>query len=96
MNGIVAGDAYLRHDVLWGRYTPSQIRSQKVWRRIGYFGHTPTDNYLSQQDLMGGPGSIVRGEKTILLDTAAFAPTGRLTAICHETGEIIQVEGTPE
>ena len=96
MNGIVAGDAYLRHDVLWGRYTPSQIKSKKVWRRIGYFGHTPTDNYLSQPDLISAPGGIVRGEKTVLLDTAAFAPTGRLTAICHETGEIIQVEGMAE
>lgn len=91
MNGIVAGDPYLRHEVLWGRYTASQIRSRKTWKRIGYFGHTPTDNYLSAPDIMPLSGSIVRGEKVILLDTAAFIPGGRLTAICHDDGRVIQI-----
>lgn len=92
MNGVVAGDPYLRHDVLWGRYTANQIRSRKVWSRIGYFGHTPTDNYLAAGDLMSASGAIVRGEKTILLDTAAFVATGRLTAICHDTQKVLQVD----
>ncbi len=90
MNGMVAGDAYLRHDVLWGRYTASQIRSEKVWERTGYFGHTPTDNYLGTPDLLSAAGSIIRGEKAVLLDTAAFSPVGRLTGICHDTGEVVQ------
>jgi serine/threonine protein phosphatase 1 len=92
MNGIVAGDPYLRHDVLWGRYTANQVRARKVWKRVGYFGHTPTDNYLGAPDIMPESGSITRGEKTVLLDTGAFVPGGRLTAICHDDGRIIQVE----
>jgi len=90
MNGMVAGDPYLRHDVLWGRYTGNQIKSKKVWSRPGYFGHTPTDNYLSLPGLLSAPGSIIQGEKVTLLDTAAFSPTGRLTAVCHETGQVLQ------
>jgi hypothetical protein len=91
MNGMVAGDPYLRHDVLWGRYTGNQIKSKKVWKRPGYFGHTPTDNYLSLPGLLEAPGAIIRGEKATLLDTAAFSPTGRLTAYCHDSGEVVQV-----
>lgn len=92
MNGIVAGDPYLRHDVLWGRYTANQIRSRKVWKRQGYFGHTPTDNYLAATDIMPASGAIVRGDKVVLLDTGAFVAGGRLTAICHDDGKVIQVD----
>ncbi len=89
MNAMMA-DPYLRHDVLWGRYTASQIRSRKVWRRLGYFGHTPTENYAGQADLDISPQGVIRGEKVVLIDTAAFAPTGHLTALCHEDGCVIQ------
>ena len=42
MNALLAKDALLRHDTIWGRYVASQLRSRKAWSRRGYFGHTPT------------------------------------------------------
>lgn len=91
MNSTTLGDPYLRHDVLWGRYTASQILSKKVWRRIGYFGHTPTDNYAAGGLLHVEPGQIIRGEQTVLLDTAAFSAGGCLSAVCHDEPQLIQV-----
>lgn len=91
MNSTILGDPYLRHDVLWGRYTSSQILSQKVWRRTGYFGHTPTDNYIAGGMISVEPGQIIRGEKVVLIDTAAFSPLGRLTALCHDEPHLVQV-----
>ena len=96
MNGAMAGDGYLRHDVLWNRFTASQIHSQKSWERVGYFGHTPTDNYLGNNTLIGDPGQVIRGEKLMLIDTAAFAPGGRLTAVCHDDGRILQAQRSGE
>lgn len=97
MNGAVAGDVHLRRDVLWGRYVANQIRSKKVWRRTGYFGHTPTDNYLGNPDLIAeGGGRIIRGERCVLIDTGVFAPGGRLSAVCHDDGTVIQVSAAGE
>jgi hypothetical protein len=82
----------LRHKILWGRYVPHEITRKKRWRRAGYFGHTPVENY---------PPSVrntdavvpIRGPKIFLLDTAvALTPSGRLSAACVEDGRLIQVD----
>ena len=96
MNGIAAGDPYLRHDVLWGRYSASQLKSKKAWRRTGYFGHTPTDNYRDHPALFAAKGGPAFGEKVVLLDTAAFAPGGWLTAVCHDDGAVLQAHRSGE
>jgi hypothetical protein len=80
----LAGDARKRERLLWGRFTDDEIRRTKAWDRVGYFGHTPVDNY---PDLLASPEFIpVIGPRIVLLDTAAaLSPQGRLTAVCHET-----------
>ena len=75
-----------RFKVLWGRYTEKDIGRKKRWRRTGYFGHTPVQSYR------GGDLEPMRGPNIVLLDTgAALSPTGRLSAVCAETGECVQV-----
>jgi hypothetical protein len=79
-------DPRLRHQILWGRYSGEQIRQRKRWRRTGYFGHTPVMNYTSLEDLVP-----LRGPQIVLLDTAAaLVHHGRLSAVCAETGEVVQ------
>ncbi len=87
-------EAHLRHEVIWGRYTPNQVRSAKVWQRHSYSGHTPTDNYLPA--LIENVGEVVQGNSLTLVDTGAFMSRGRLTAICHETKEFVQVHHSGE
>lgn len=90
-----------RERLLWGRFTDEEIRGLKGWRRTGYFGHTPVDNYpalLPSREFIP-----VIGPKIVLLDTAAaLSANGRLTAVCHETqtyhqadrfGRVLTVEG---
>jgi hypothetical protein len=79
----------VRYRLLWGRYTLDEIVGEKAWRRVGYFGHTPTANYA------GGDRAWlpVLGPRIALLDTGcALVPEGRLTAWCHETREFVQVD----
>ena len=70
-----------------------------VWTRpdydVPYFddkyvitGHTPTQ-YIDQNDR---PGYIFRKNNHIAIDCGACHPTGRLAAICLESGEEIYVE----
>ena len=95
MNSVAAGDAVLRHEVLWGRYVANQLRSPKAWRRPGYFGHTPTLNYAAQPDLVRDPdlpAVPIHAEKVTLLDTAAFAVGGLLTAYCHDDARTLQAD----
>lgn len=81
----------LRHQVLWGRYTDAEIRRPKRWRRTGYFGHTPIETF--GPTLHGGDNVPIRGPKIVLLDTAAaLRPAGRLSAVCVETGELVQAD----
>ena len=81
----------LRHQVLWGRYSDADVRRPKRWRRVGYFGHTPVETFGPA--LHGGQNVPIRGPQIVLLDTAAaLAPTGRLSAVCAETGELFQVD----
>ena len=70
-----------------------------VWTRpdydVPYFddkyvvtGHTPTQ-YIDQNDR---PGYIFRKNNHIAIDCGACHPTGRLAAICLESGEDFYVE----
>ena len=75
-----------RFKVLWGRYSEKEIARKKRWRRTGYFGHTPVQSYGS------GEPEPMRGPNIVLLDTgAALSAGGRLSAVCAETGEVVQV-----
>ena len=79
-------DADLRYRLMWGRFTDAQIHSRKNWRRTGYFGHTPVLNYPAGADL-----SPIAGPNIVLLDTAsALTPYGMLTAVCPDTGAVLQ------
>ena len=81
------GNDAARFKVLWGRYGERDIKRVKRWRRTGYFGHTPVRSYRPGQD------TPIRGPGIVLLDTgAALTPDGRLSAVCAETGECVQVE----
>jgi hypothetical protein len=81
----------LRHKILWGRYG-SEVARKKRWRRTGYFGHTPVENY--SPSIRNTDANVpIRGPKIVLLDTAAaLTPTGRLSATCVEDGRLIQVD----
>lgn len=76
-----------RFKVLWGRFADADIERAKRWKRTGYFGHTPVQTYR------GGSVEPLRGPKIFLLDTgAALSATGRLSAVCVESGECVQVQ----
>jgi serine/threonine protein phosphatase 1 len=81
----------LRHKVLWGRYA-NELARKKRWRRTGFFGHTPVENY--PPSLRNGFGNVpIRGPRIVLLDTAAaLIPTGRLSAVCADEDRLIQVD----
>jgi serine/threonine protein phosphatase 1 len=79
-------DAADRFKILWGRYSEKEIKSKKRWKRTGYFGHTPVQSYRHDYD------EPLRGPDIVLLDTgAALTIDGRLSAVCAETGELVQV-----
>jgi serine/threonine protein phosphatase 1 len=89
-------DHALRRTTTWGRFTLQEIDAEKSWRRTGYFGHTPVDNYGPRggYDPHGG-GKLVPiiGPKIVLLDTAvALSPVGRLTAFCPDDSQYVQVD----
>jgi serine/threonine protein phosphatase 1 len=75
-----------RFKILWGRYTEKDIKGKKRWQRTGYFGHTPVQSYRPDYD------EPLRGPQIVLADTgAALSPAGRLSAVCADTGEVVQV-----
>jgi serine/threonine protein phosphatase 1 len=77
----------LRYRMLWWRFTEQQITRKKKWKRTCYFGHTPVFNYRSA----GTDFVPIRGEKMVLLDTAiALCPAGNLSAVCDESGTVLQ------
>jgi serine/threonine protein phosphatase 1 len=78
----------LRHQLLWGRYTTDQLRRKKRWKRTGYFGHTPVLNYEPVGDLM----PIFRNQIVLVDTAAALLPHGRLSAVCADGGQIVQVQ----
>jgi hypothetical protein len=78
-----------RQRLLWSRFTAEEIKREKRWGRVGYFGHTPVQTYEDMPDK--GDSVPITGPDIVLLDTAAaIGTTGRLTAYCHETGKFIQ------
>ena len=79
----------VRYSLVWGRFRPDEVSAPKPWERTGYFGHTPVDTYLED----GSELVPVVGPKIVLLDTAAaLVPHGRLTAVCHDSGEFLQAD----
>ena len=79
----------VRYSLVWGRFRPDEVSAPKRWERTGYFGHTPVDTYLED----GNELVPVVGPKIVLLDTAAaLVPHGRLTAVCHDSGEFLQAD----
>jgi predicted phosphodiesterase len=84
-------DPARRHQLLWGRFSDDELAAPKAWQRVGYFGHTPVDNYPA---LLGNRDPVpLRGTKIVLLDTAAaLLPNGRLTAFCHERQTCLQAD----
>jgi hypothetical protein len=88
----IDGDPTLRYRLLWGRFTDAQIRQPKHWHRTGFFGHTPVLNYPAGADL-----TPVFGPNIVLLDTAsALAASGMLSAMCAETGMVLQADRAGE
>ena len=78
----------LHHRVLWDRFHDEELEMPKVWRRRGFFGHTPVINY-GRPDLH----APIKGKSMVLLDTGvALSALGRLTGWCAETDQVIQVD----
>jgi len=83
-------DPRLRYQIIWGRYGRELTRNKR-WKRTGYFGHTPVQTYAA--DVQGQPHTPIRGPGIVLLDTAAaLTPEGRLSAVCIESGQTLQVD----
>lgn len=79
----------LRQSILWGRYTDQELRKKQTWPKRGYFGHTPVPTYPGHENNF----TPIIASNLILLDTAAaLSPVGRLTAMCAETGHLIQAD----
>ncbi|HEY8749284.1 MAG TPA: metallophosphoesterase [Tepidisphaeraceae bacterium] len=86
-------DAQLRYQLLWGRFSESQLTRKKKWTRTGYFGHTPISSYRTS----GGDLVPIRGNNIVLLDTAsALSTVGMLSAVCTKDGAIIQADRAGE
>lgn len=84
-------DAETRHRVVWERYRPQQILASKPWTRPMFVGHTPVTNY--PHAMRNDDNFPIRGPMITLLDTAAaLGPGGRLSAVCIETADILQVD----
>jgi serine/threonine protein phosphatase 1 len=79
-------DPLRMHRLLWGRYENREISQPKAWKRMGFFGHTPTSRYREDRS----PPRPMAGPKIVLLDTGAFDRHGRLTAFCADTGTFVQ------
>lgn len=79
-------DLKFRYRLLWDRFPEEQISRKKKWKRTGYFGHTPVYNYPAGADF-----APIFGDKLVLLDTAvALSPAGFLSAVCAESGTVLQ------
>jgi hypothetical protein len=90
----LAADVRMRYNALWGRFT-YEISRKKRWKRTGYFGHTPVETF--RLSIRRGDNVPIHGPQIVLLDTgAALGPNGRLSAVCAETGELVQVDRVGE
>jgi serine/threonine protein phosphatase 1 len=79
-----------RYTVMWGRFSIPEIERKKRWKQRGFFGHTPVFNYARADEDENLP--IVRDDMVLLDTGVALSPTGRLTAVCAETSEYVQVD----
>ena len=80
-----------RHQILWGRYGDLDVLRPKRWKRTGYFGHTPVETF--GHALHRGRNVPIRARQIVLLDTAAaLTPSGRLSAVSVESGELVQAD----
>ena len=87
----VSGDLQRRHETVWGRFVESEIRRRKAWQRLAIFGHTPISTYVSRS-VRDSHVPLV-GPQIILLDTgAALSMQGRLTAVCVEDRNFVQID----
>ncbi|CAN5587826.1 metallophosphoesterase family protein [soil metagenome] len=85
----LTADAELRSQLLWGRFNYGALVAEKLWKRTGYFGHTPSQNYVE----FGATNQPLIGDRMVLVDTgAALATDGRLTAYCADTKQYIQAD----
>ena len=79
----------LRHEIIWGRFTDADLHRAKSWPKVGFFGHTDVATYKGHES---DPTPIISA-RMILLDTgAALSSSGRLTAMCAETSQVIQTD----
>lgn len=79
-------DSIDKEILIWSRFSPIDVQWEKKWNKTVYFGHTPTNYYPTLTDQYG----IVKGDKISLIDTGSVYG-GVLTAICHESQEIVQI-----
>lgn len=83
-------DAEMNHRVIWERWKNFQVLADKPWKRRAFFGHTPVQNYPAS--MRGLDAFPVNGPMVTLLDTAiALGSDGRLTAVCVEDGQVVQI-----
>jgi serine/threonine protein phosphatase 1 len=87
----MAADPGWRHVTVWGRFAENEIRRKKAWQRQAVFGHTPISTYVSRS--VRDSHVPLAGPQIILLDTgAALSMQGRLTAVCVEEREFVQID----
>ena len=74
---------------------PPPKRRRKRWKRTGYFGHTPVETF--RLSMRRGDNVPIHGPQIVLLDTgAALSANGRLSAVCAESGELVQMDRVGE
>jgi serine/threonine protein phosphatase 1 len=84
-------DSGARHKLLWGRFAEDDIPWTKMWRRTGYFGHTPVFAYAASQTARDVAYVPIVGNQMALIDTGcALSAAGRLTAYCAEDKRYVQ------
>jgi serine/threonine protein phosphatase 1 len=90
----LSADLRMRYAAMWGRFT-YEISRRKRWKRTGYFGHTPVETF--RLSMRRGDNVPIHGPQIVLLDTgAALSANGRLSAVCAETGELVQMDRVGE
>lgn len=78
-----------RTEILWGRYTDAELKQPQAWPKRGFFGHTPVPTYAGHETDFT---PIISGKMALIDTAAALSVSGRLTAVCAETGRMIQAD----
>ena len=92
--GRLIAEPRLKRQLVWERFATSDLTADKAWGKTGHFGHTPVRAYPAA--IHQNRGLPLVGEQIVLLDTGCCLPDGRLTAVCPETGDVVQVHRTGE